>query len=66
MTLIPISTSISALIQVFLWQQRSKTGVEPVMLHWLSWLAVGICRGIFFFVLMLIAKGWSITRAHLK
>jgi len=53
------------LISLFFWQQRSRTGIDSISLELLHFQINSIYDGVEFVVLILLAKGWKITRRNL-
>lgn len=65
LSVIPFAHSFVALADFYLWYARSSTGVEPTVWAWVAFVMRSLLRGLSFGFLLVIAKGWCITRREL-
>ena len=65
LTLVPVAKFISVLLRMAYYQQGATTGDLPSPIMYFSWIIYILYKAAFFSVLLLIAKGWLISRPSL-
>jgi hypothetical protein len=63
---VPLVHCFVALFQLMEWTTKSRTGVESPELKWAAFFLVCVAKGVFFGALLVIGKGWGITRGSLS
>jgi uncharacterized membrane protein YgcG len=62
LTFVPITRFVISCISRFYWVQASRTGRWPTNLAWAQWSVGVFYTAVFFGCMLLISKGWMITR----
>eukprot|EP00808_Paulinella_micropora_P015864 g65323.t1 len=65
LTVVPLCRTVSSCVNAFYWRQASLTGYFPKVLEDLRDVVEILYLGVFFISILLLSKGWMISRAEL-